>query len=663
MDGMLGAGTKAQANDYFRNATARMGFGTPSLGESAEYVLERLSYDYWLMITMYRNHWLSRRIVDTPANDMVKAWPRLTSDLEPKQLTLIDRNIRDTETKQRMLLILQWARLFGGAGALIVIDGHENILDEPLDIESIGIGAYRGLIPFDRWVGIYPSSELATDITRPREFGLPEYYQVGAPNGAERFKVHSSRIIRACGPPVPYPEFQAQMYWGISCLEPCYESIRKLDNMSWNILSVSFRANIIGMKQPQLAQMMSGLNGSQAGLVAFHARMQAMNELLSNQSMVLLEKDGGFEHISQEMSGWSPVLQQFQMDCAGAAEIPVTRLFGRTATGLGQSNDQDERVYEERIAMNQDTELRPQLDKLYPVICMSVLGKVPKDLDLVFPSIRVLDDKEKADLAKASGDNIIGFVGANIINKAMALKELKQSSDVTGFGTNITDEDIEDAEKQVEEEKKLGVAPIGGQGDVPEPGNKKGAAAQAANKAKNEATGAPKDSSKDSEPLERIKFAGLPVAIEVPAGGIRIIFNDEGEVVYERILDYAYGFIEGTVGRDGDEIDVILGPDETAPNVFIIDMIDLGPDVDKREDEDKVFVGFRSSEEAKKVFVKMYREDFFGGMHTAPVAEYRSIIERGADPADVINDFAASRLVGKDSLANRLKQAIDRVFA
>ena len=46
------------------------------------------------------------------------------------------------------------------------VEAHR--LDEPLDIDTIELGSYKGLIPFDRWVGIYPDTNICTDITRPK---------------------------------------------------------------------------------------------------------------------------------------------------------------------------------------------------------------------------------------------------------------------------------------------------------------------------------------------------------------------------------------------------------------------------------------------------------------------------------------------------------------
>ena len=643
--------TRGVGLDYFSNPSARTGWGTPSLTEGTQYDLVRLSYNYPLVYSLYRNHWICRRIVDAPADDMVKAWPRLTSEIDPEDLTTIDRKIRNTQTKLKIRETLHWARLFGGAGALIVIDGQENELDKPLDFDKIEIGAYKGLIPFDMWSGIQPMREISTDFTKPKEFNRPEYYRVHAPNGTGGFDVHASRILPFYGPIVPTPELQAQMYWGISVLEPCFEEIRKRDNMSWNILSLTYRANLISMRFPDLAQMLSGASMSQAALMQFQGRMQGVNELMSNQNLLLLPKDGEMSSVNYGFAGVSDVYQQFQLDIAGASQIPVTRLYGRTISGLGQANEADERIYEQFISQEQSSQMEPQFDTLYRVICMSELGEVPEDLDLEFPSVRVLDEKEKADLAKAVGDNIVSLFGAGIITKPQALKELKQSSDITGIGTNITDEDIGEAEEQQALLPEL-PGEGGEEGAEPGAGGEKGAKSPGAlvHGARSNAysQGPQEEQSTETHPKAvaeskrkalrkafgdsiatdswdnfiELEFAGLPITVEFSAGERRLITNADDEIVYDRVMQWPYGFIQNTIGQDHDEIDVILGPVEASPTVFVVNMMDYGPDYEQRENEHKVCLGFLDRQSAIDAFCTMYPEDFYGGLEEVPLGHF-----------------------------------------
>lgn len=444
-----GLGQRSVALDYYSNPTARLGFGTPSLNEATEYQMVRLSNNYWLMLTLYRNSWICRRVIDGPAEDMCRTWAKLNCDVEPDEIQSFDRTIARTFTVQRICQTIKWARLYGGAGALICIKGHEKKLHTPLRLQDINPGTYLGLIPFDRWSGIQPGIDIEDDITKPAEWGLPASYRVQPPDvSGGSFEVHASRILRFTGPEVPSPELQAQCYWGISELELIFEELRKRDNASFSILALLFRANIIGTRDDNLASMLSGLGSTQAAAKMFAQRMQAQNELMSNQSMVIVGKDGEMFSTQYTFAGIGEVYAQFQMDIAGAAHYPVTRLFGRTVTGLGQTNDADERYYEEHIAQTQDFNVRPQLNKLYPIICMSEWGEVPEDLDFSFPSIRVLTEEEKAEMTDKASAPIIAAYNAGLIWKRTAVKELHQLADTTGIFSNITEDEIAQAEEE-----------------------------------------------------------------------------------------------------------------------------------------------------------------------------------------------------------------------
>jgi phage-related protein (TIGR01555 family) len=461
--GLQGKAT-AQVLDFFSNVSARTGWGTPNLADGTSYPLVRMTFDYWQLIALFEGSWIARRIVELPVQAMVKAWPTITGDINPKDLTKMNRALRRTNSKAKILTALTWAKLFGGAGCLIAIKDQENELDQPLDLDSVPLGGFAGLIPFDRWSGIYPSTDICTDISRPLDFGLPESYRV-QPAGGDSYEVHSSRILRFMGPAVPTPEKEAYSSWGISVIEPVFQDLQKYDNISFNILALSFRANILGMKFPELAQLLSGLGSSQMASRKFEERMAAVNHLISNQSLVPLPPDGGIEATSYSFAGLSEVYQQFQLAISGAAQIPVTRFWGKTITGLGNgANEGDETVFCERIATDQEVDMRPQLDKLYPVISMSELGHVDDDLDLSFPSLKILTEQEKAELAKTTVDSVTVCINTGIFSPRTGAKEIKQSSDITGFGTNLTDEAIDKLSDDVQSEGELGEGLFGEEG-------------------------------------------------------------------------------------------------------------------------------------------------------------------------------------------------------
>jgi hypothetical protein len=601
--------TSAQAFDFFSNIMARTGYGSPNLVEGAEYPLVRLTYNYWQLVSLYEGGWIPRRIVDVPAQDMVRAWPTLTSDIDPKDLGRIDKVIRRTNTKNQLLTAMIWGRLFGGAGCLICIKGQENELDEPLKLDDIPLGGFLGLCPFDRWSGVYPDSDYEIDFSRPRDFNLPKSYSVQA-TGGKSFKVHASRILRFTGPTVPTPEREAYSMWGISVIEPVFQELQKRDNVSWNIANLTFRANILGMKFPDLAGLLSGLGmPGQAG-VKFEQRMAAVNHLISNQSLVPLPAEGGIESTQYSFAGLGEVYQQFCLDVSGAAQIPVARLWGRTITGLGQTGDGDEKIYVERIATDQDAYLRPQLEKLYPVLCASELGEVPDDLDLNFPSLAVPDDKDKAELGKSIVDSVMVALNGGLISPQTAAKELKQSSTKTNLFTNITDEEIAALSDKPQSEGEIG-GDLFGQGGAEPGGSTPGEAQEHPGAEGLNPASSPSKALKEEDKVAKTKAAdsdgegsarrwqGLDVVIETPRGYQRHGKDGQGKS-WAVTLPYHYGYLRGHAGADGDSLDIALGPDPAAGYVYLIDQRHLPPG--KGFDETKVFANFSSQSDALKAF-------------------------------------------------------------
>lgn len=597
--------------DYFSNTLARMGWDTPSLAESTNYTMVRLSNNYWLMLTLYRNHWLARRIVDGKADDMVRAWPKIVSDLDPSDITTFDRTIQRTYTRRQILRAIKWSRLYGGAGCLIAIKGHDKFLDEPLDLDDVNPGSYLGLIPFDRWVGIQPSgTEISEDFDHPQDWGFPKYYECTAQNKGVSFRVHASRIMRFTGPELPTPEQQAQMHWGMSVLEPVYEPLRMYDNARWAILNLLFRANIIARVDPDLSQILSGLGATSLAQQRYAATMQAQNELLSNQSMLVLGKDGDMKSVQYSFGGIGDVYAQFQMDVAGAAEDTVTHLFGRTVTGLGQTNDADEILYEQRVGKEQESQLRPALDKLYPVVMMSEFGEVPDDLDFTFPSVRVLTEEDKGNILEKASAPIIASHNAGVIGRQTCLKELKQLSDVTGVFSNITEEMIEEATDEIE---------LPGEGDFDDeaPGVNNKPNPETA--MRRESSGAADSAPEAGRDLLR-NWRDFAVTVENPAGSVREGVDRAGNA-WKVKLTHDYGYLHLTEGVDGDALDCFLGDTPDAQHVYVVHTM-MAPDF-QIVDEDKAFLDFASEAAARRTFFANYdRPEHFGSLERFTVAQF-----------------------------------------
>jgi SPP1 gp7 family putative phage head morphogenesis protein len=120
-------------------------------------------------------------------------------------------------------------------------------------------------------------------------------------------------------------------------------------------------------------------------------------------------------------------------------------------------------------------------------------------------------------------------------------------------------------------------------------------------------------------------FAGFPIVIENDIGSTRSWVDRTGNVGRTTMLA-PYGYIDGAIGADGDEVDVYLGPDENAAWVYVVHQ-HAPPDF-VAYDEDKVMLGYPSSAAAERAYLAQYTDPrFFGGMSQMSVADFRAALE------------------------------------
>lgn len=450
---------KIQTNDAFQNPLSRAGVFMPNLLEATQYPNTRFTQNWQLINSLYRSHWVVRRVIDVIPEDMMKNGYEILSQLEPNQLNRLTRIERQTRLNAKILEGLRWGRLYGGAAGLILIDGHEDILDQPLEYDQVMPNSFKGLLIMDRWSGISPDSELITDISDP-DFGMPVFYTITT-DGMERgIKVHHSRICRFMGRDLPYLEKLAETYWGASELEHVYDELKKRDNVSWNMAMLTFMANIRVLKMEGMEQIFA--TGNEKSLQSLYATIQAQNAMMNNNGLQILGEKDEYQSHQYAFSGLGEVYDRFMMDLAGAAETPVTKLFGRSPAGMNATGESDMQNYYDTIEEKQESDLRPVYDKLLPVMMMSVFGAIPDDFDYAFNPVRRPKDDEMAELAAKNTDSVTKAFQAGLVSQQVALKELRQQSKITGRWANITDEDIDKADADV---MPMNDFPLGGDKD------------------------------------------------------------------------------------------------------------------------------------------------------------------------------------------------------
>lgn len=116
---------------------------------------------------------------------------------------------------------------------------------------------------------------------------------------------------------------------------------------------------------------------------------------------------------------------------------------------------------------------------------------------------------------------------------------------------------------------------------------------------------------------------GMPIAIENRKGSVRSGVDTDGKP-WRTEMKHHYGYLKGTRGADGEEVDVYIGPKKDAPHAFVVHQ---HKDNGKGYDEDKVMIGFKDEPAARAAYLKHYDDPkFLGRISTVTIERLKALI-------------------------------------
>lgn len=438
------AARRVSTNDSFVNFTARLGFGAGSQQDGSHYTFNFTSRNRINLEAAYRSNWVCGMVIDIVAEDMTTAGIDIKDEsLEPADIDKIHKAYEHMALWERQCDTIKWARLYGGAIAVLLVDGQK--LNTPLNPDSVGPGMFKGLAVFDRWQ-VQPSLQnLVTEYGA--DLGKPKFYDILP--GAECLigeQVHYSRVVRLEGTRLPYYQRITENGWGLSILERLYDRVVAFDSTTEGIAQLIYKAHLRVIKIPQLREMIAMGGKSMEGVVA---QLQMIRQFQSNEGLTVLDGTDEFEAFSYTFAGLDDALLQFGQQLSGATQIPLVRLFGQSPAGLNSTGESDLATYYDNIARQQDSVLRSGAGRILDLVHRSELGRAPSDgFNFEFLPIGQMTAEEKSTVAKNTTDAVLAAEEAGVISQQTALKELRQSSRVTGVFGHISDEDINSAESE-----------------------------------------------------------------------------------------------------------------------------------------------------------------------------------------------------------------------
>jgi len=676
--------------DSYQNFVTHTGFGTDNANSYGGYGFYPITRLRIILDWAFRSSWVCRVACEAVAEDMTREGFDLGSELDPDDAQeLYAAFDQHYAIWDRLAETITWSRLYGGAGAYLMIDGQKP--ETELRPQTVGPDQFSGLLPLDRWL-VQPSlNELVTDKTSA-DFGRPKYYTtVGDTPLPGNTKIHHTRFLRFDGAKLPYYQRLSENMWDMSVLEPIWDRLLAFDMTTASTAQLVNRASLRTLAIENWKEVV-GTGGklleAQLSAIDWLRRMQV------NEGISVIDVNDRIEYAQYTFTGLDAVLIQMVQQLAGALGIPLVRFFGQSPAGLNSTGESDWRNYYDMIRTTQQRRLYTKVDFILDCVARSMGVKLPKGFTWSFNPLWQLQDAEKSSIASQITQTVMSAFEAGVLpNSAIVLKELKQQSQKTNIWTNITEEDIKAAENAppqvpgMQPGQGMGAqgegggmppappgagppqppspnqflpgasasssGPMEGDDELPEEGEGPASQSQGGRSFLPSRSFMPKKSFLPGRGYETL---GAP---EVRGGHGKPIFHvyynrDKDltgrqikflghDIIIEResgeerpegssqgaVMSVPYGYFPGTRANDGDALDCFVGDAEDSNRVFVIDQ--CNPDT-KEFHQPKVFLGFRNSDAVLDAFHKFYADgrgpQRFGGGKEFTLKDFAKWLDR-----------------------------------
>ena len=379
----------------------------------------------------YSTNWIARAVIDAPVNDATREWRNFSID-ECSEIRKAENALNLQGVTQEAF---KWAGLYGGAGVLLITD---QAFDKPLDHKRIKKGSLKRLLVLDRM--LITGQDYNVSNPMAENYLLPNYYLV---NGGSQ-QIHHSHFVRAPGAKLPLRLRMINQGWDDSQLRRCMEDIKDAVSAKSGVASLIQEANVDIISKEGLSDILSSGDMDQA--VA--SRYQLFGMMKSMFRLGLLDSSETFDRKAASFGGLGEILSTLMEWVSGAAEIPMTRLFGVQSKGMGDSGQGDLNNYYNAIRGKQESDYRQFLEAIDKVLIPSALGHMPDDCEFDWNPLSQPSEIELAQqqLAFAQSDDI--RLAQGVVKRSQLMRKLSERGVYA-----ISDEDIDQAEADEKAER------------------------------------------------------------------------------------------------------------------------------------------------------------------------------------------------------------------
>ena len=338
-----------------------------------------------------------------------------SEELEDLRKAVYDNDIEEIKDT------IRWGELYGGG---VLIANTDQNYELPLD-EKLLKNKRLKFMASDRWQCI--ANGISPYLAKT--FTLTDNMREQTTSG---ITIDASRIGIFTGVRAPYLLRSMLQGWGLSIFEAIIPPLTQYLKAMGVTLELLDEAKIDIIKMNGLIDLLA----SKEGQKLVQERLKIAVENKNYKSAIGMDTEDDYQQKQINFSGLPEMIVQIQYLVCAALKRPYSKIFGKGSSGFS-SGDDDLENYNTIVDSELRTPATPLIKWAVGLRCLQLFGRIPPDLKISWKPLRVMSEKDEAEIKSRKLADMLQLVDRQIMTKQQCATKLTEDNII-----NFSEEEI-----------------------------------------------------------------------------------------------------------------------------------------------------------------------------------------------------------------------------
>lgn len=348
-----------------------------------------------------------------------------TEELEELRQAVYDNDIEEIKDA------IRWGELYGGG---VLLANTDQNFELPLDGKQLK-GRRLQFMASDRWQCI--ANGISPYLAKT--FTLTDNMREQTTSG---ITIDASRVGIFSGVKAPYLLRSMLQGWGLSIFEAIIPPLTQYLKAMGVTLELLDEAKIDIIKIFDLANALL----SPQGEAQIRKRLQVAVDNKNYKSSIAMDTQDDYQQKQINFSGLPEMIVQIQYLVCAALKRPYSKIFGKGSSGFSSGED-DLENYNTIVDGEIRTPATPLIKWAVGLRCLQLFGRIPPDLKINWKPLRVMSEKDEAEIKSRKLADMLQLVDRQIMTKQQCAIKLTEDNII-----NFSEEEIAGISNEFEPE-------------------------------------------------------------------------------------------------------------------------------------------------------------------------------------------------------------------